>query len=276
MIAASNQGWRLDGAAQTCPNRYDLAGCWIATLVQMYRHICARGFSLLSAVQIWNPDDWELFALSLLQRRHGALNVHKIPAQHKGDFGIDYYCTKEAVAYQCYSVDEPVEIGVRADRQKGKITTDLAKLITNQKAITKLFMGVPVRHWVLLSPRHDSKEVNLHCSKKTVDMRKTGCPALSNDFEVSIQDQSIFPSDVLAASLRQLTNVKLSVPAPSQHDLDSWAAGSSSLIANATHKLSKKVKSDQLANAVAAPQDYSSRALRCLMPCEVPRRICTS
>lgn len=33
--------------------------------------------SVISAVQIWNPDDWELFSLGLLQNRHGPLNVQK-------------------------------------------------------------------------------------------------------------------------------------------------------------------------------------------------------
>lgn len=89
----------------------------------------------MSAVQVWNPDDWELFSLNLLQHRHGALNVHKIPAAHQGDFGIDFYCTKEAVAYQCYAVEEPIDISTRADRQKTKITRDLAKIVANEMEI---------------------------------------------------------------------------------------------------------------------------------------------
>jgi len=46
-------------------------------------------------------------------------------------FGIDYYCTAEAVAYQCYAVQEPIDISVRADRQKKKITTDTTKIVSN-------------------------------------------------------------------------------------------------------------------------------------------------
>jgi hypothetical protein len=126
---------------------------------------------VVSAVQVWNPDDWETFALCLLQSRHGALNVHKIPATHKGDFGIDYYCTGEAVAYQCYAVREPIDIATRADRQKKKITTDTGKLVSNANEVSKLFLGIPIKHWILLAPVHDSKEVNLHCSSKTLQMR---------------------------------------------------------------------------------------------------------
>jgi hypothetical protein len=84
----------------------------------------------------------------LLHSRRGPLQVHKIPAAHKGDLGIDYYCTSNAVAYQCYAVQEPVDIVMRAERQKRKITTDTAKLVLNAAEISKLFMGIPIRHWI--------------------------------------------------------------------------------------------------------------------------------
>jgi hypothetical protein len=209
------------------------------------------GQSVANAVFVWNPDDWELFSLGLLQHRHGALNVHKIPAAHKGDYGIDYYCSKDAVAYQCYAVEEPVDISVRAARQKKKITTDLRKISANHAEIAKLFLSVPIKHWILLVPNHDSKEVNLHCSKKTDDMRKTNCPALDAVFEVAIHDTSLFPESAVATSINALSNIKLSITSPSQHELDTWAAGSPNLLANATKKLVKRTGPAGVQDAVA-------------------------
>ncbi|MGD9920287.1 MAG: hypothetical protein AB7V13_02420 [Pseudorhodoplanes sp.] len=206
---------------------------------------------MINVVQVWNPDDWELFSLSLLQSRHGPLHVQKIPAVHKGDYGIDYYCTKDAVAYQCYSVEEPVDIATRAVRQKRKITTDLTKVIDNHIEIAKLFLGVPIKHWVLLAPLHDSKEVNLHCAKKTSELRKNKCSALDALFEVAIHDPSSFPANAVVAGMSVLSTVKLAIPAPSQDELDAWAAGSSNLLANATQKLKKRAGPDQLQEAVA-------------------------
>ncbi|MFG1379349.1 hypothetical protein [Xanthobacter autotrophicus] len=204
-----------------------------------------------SAIQVWNPDDWELFAFSLLQGRHGPLHVHKIPAAHKGDYGVDYYCTKESVAYQCYAVEEPIDIATRAERQKKKITNDLGKLIANHVEIAKIFLGVPVRHWILVAPLHDSKEVNLHCAKKTKDLRDAGCTALDPMIEVMIQDPSSFPPDAVALGMSTLSEVALSIPSPSQKELDSWVAGSSDLLANATQKLKKRATPDQLDGVVA-------------------------
>lgn len=203
------------------------------------------------AIQIWNPDDWETFCLSLLQDRHGALNIHKIPASHLGDFGLDYYCPSDAVAYQCYAVEEPIDIATRALRQKKKITTDLAKVVKYQDEIQKLFMGTSIRRWILLAPLHDSKEVNLHCSKKTGDMRKAGCPALDAAFEVGIHDQSHFPDETVAAGLSNIARVSLSVPMPTDDELTVWKAGSTQLLANATHKLNKRATSVQIEEVVA-------------------------
>lgn len=205
---------------------------------------------MLSAVQVWNPDDWELFAQTLLHGRHGPLNVQKIPAAHKGDYGIDYYCTKDAVAYQCYAVEEPIDILVRADRQKTKITKDLGKLIKNHVEIGNLFHGCPIKHWVLMAPLHDSKDVNLHCAKKTKDLRGASCPAFDPAIEVIIQDLSCFPNDAVAHGMSALSKVTLSIPTPSQSELATWAAGSSDLLANATGKLKKRVPPDKLDDAV--------------------------
>ncbi|MGJ4940641.1 hypothetical protein ACQR1W_08730 [Bradyrhizobium sp. HKCCYLS1011] len=206
---------------------------------------------MINQVQIWNPDDWELFSLGLLQNRHGPLNVQKIPAAHKGDYGIDYYCTNDLVAYQCYSVEEPVDIATRAERQKTKITKDLSKLLANYLDIAKLFLGVPIKHWILLAPLHDSKEVNLHCAKKTGDMRETKCPVLDPLFEVKIQDTSSFPCNAIAAGMSSLSTITLAVPNLSQEELDKWAASSSNLLANATKKMRKRASPDQVQAAVA-------------------------
>ena len=206
---------------------------------------------MVGAVQVWNPDDWEAFSLHLLQTRHGPLNVQKIPAAHKGDFGLDYYCIKDAVAYQCYSVLEPIDISMRADRQKAKITRDLAKVVKNQTEIAKLFLGAPIRHWILLVPLHDSKEVNLHCSKKTADMRKAGCGILDSNFEVSVHDTGNFPASAVATGMSAIGNVRLAIPMPSDAELAAWQAGSLQLLANTTRKLSKRAQPSDLDETVA-------------------------
>lgn len=205
---------------------------------------------MVNVVQQWNPDDWESFSLSLLQTRHGSLNVQKVPATHQGDFGIDFYCTSDSVIYQCFAVEEPVDVTVRATRQKNKITTDLRKVLEGAVEISKLFLGAPVKKWILLAPVHDSKDVNLHCAKKTKDARALKLPHLDTDFEVCVHDQESFPGGALHAAMSALTNVSLSVQAPTQQELDAWQAGSPDLLANATKKLLKRPFPGEVRDAV--------------------------
>ncbi|ACL55285.1 hypothetical protein [Methylobacterium nodulans] len=207
---------------------------------------------MVNVVQQWNPDDWESFALSLLQVRHGILNVQKVPATHRGDFGIDFYCTAASVIYQCFAVEEPVDVVARATRQKNKITTDLRKLVDGAVEVSQLFLGVPVKKWILLVPLHDSKDVNLHCAKKTTDTRALQLAHLDTDFEVCVHDQGAFPGAALSAAISALTNLSLSVQAPTQKELEEWQAGSPNLLANATKKLSKRTAPGGVQDAVVS------------------------
>ena len=206
---------------------------------------------MVSVTHQWNPDDWEMFALGLLQHRHGVLEVHKVPAKHKGDLGIDYYCTNEAVIYQCYAVGEPVDIAVRADKQKNKITTDLKKMIDGAKEVSKLMLSTPVKKWILLAPVHDSKDVNLHCAKKTTDLRAGKHSHIDPDFEVAIHDQSVFPGAHLGAAMAKLSSLAFRVETPTEAELDAWRSGSPDLILNATKKLSKRAEPTQLQATVS-------------------------
>ncbi|WP_259666027.1 hypothetical protein [Rhizobium lentis] len=200
---------------------------------------------------IWNPDDWEIFALGLLRCRHGALNIHKVPAKDQGDLGIDYYCNRDSVAYQCYAVEEPVGVAQRAKKQKDKITKDLGKLQKNHKIVSTLFLGVPIKRWVLLSPLHDSKDVNVHCSKKTIELRAKCLPYLDPDFEVLIHDQAFFGADALTLNIALLSVIKLKIPEPTDPQISSWEAGSQNLLSNARTKLAKRTTAEKLQAAVS-------------------------
>lgn len=206
---------------------------------------------MASLVNQWGSDEWEEFSHSLLQSRHGILNVHKVPASHSGDLGIDYYCLTDFVIYQCYAPEEPLDIATRADRQKVKMTTDLGKLVNGAVDVSKLMLGQKLKTWVLLVPNHDSKLLNLHCAKKTADLRKLGMPLLDDNFEVCIQDQTHFPGKAIQDAMAGLTNLSLSVAAPSKEELEMWEAGSADLVANATIKLSKRVNNETLGDVVA-------------------------
>lgn len=147
--------------------------------------------------QVFDGDEWEDFALLLLQDRHGALDIHKVPADDQGDLGLDYFCISDGVVYQCYAVDEPVSIAQRAEKQKSKMTVDLAKFIKNSAEILQIMQGQIVKRWVLLVPLHNSKAVNLHAGKKAGEIKALNLPHVALDFTIVVQDLTCFPESAI-------------------------------------------------------------------------------
>jgi hypothetical protein len=194
-------------------------------------------------LEFWDPNEWELHVLGLLQDRHGPLNVSKVPARHKGDHGLDYYTLADQATYQCYAVQEPCEVAERAAKQKTKITRDVGKFCRNTTALQKLFGNVKIRRWVLIVPLHDSVEVNAHATAKTAQVRALGLPYATADFEVMIQDLDSF-SDASRA-LRALQRRSFTIPSqpPTAEQVEALLAGSNELIDTLRDKLRKRVAS---------------------------------
>jgi hypothetical protein len=196
--------------------------------------------------EFWEPDEWEQFAFGLLQDRHGALNVMKVPARHLGDFGLDYYCLADRVVYQCYAVQDPCEVADRADKQKSKITTDLKKFCGNKKEIQGLLGDVKVNRWILTVPIHDSSQVNIHLTTKATEVKNLGLNYVTPDFEVLIHDLSCF--DAGSLSYRTMLRSSVSVPTtpPTAQEIDNWVMVENPLVLNLIKKLRKRIAiSDQ-------------------------------
>lgn len=96
-------------------------------------------------IDAWDGNEWEAHVLRLIQDQYGPENVQKVPAKHKGDCGLDYFCLDRLVVYQCYAVEEPVDISVRATKQKSKITTDIRKFCDPTKGAAEMFVGYRIR-----------------------------------------------------------------------------------------------------------------------------------
>ena len=193
-------------------------------------------------VEVWAPNDWELFVFGSLRDRHGALNVHKVPARHKGDFGIDYYTPSDRAAYQCYAVQEPCDVADRAAKQKVKITNDIAKFCKNAKELTDLFGAVRMTRWVLTVPLHDSAQVNLHATAKTLEVRSRSLAHVAPEFEVVVQDLDSFDEE--SRSLRAQHRRSLVIPGrtPSEAEVLKWTSDSNDLVMPLTSKLRKRLK----------------------------------
>lgn len=143
-------------------------------------------------IEFWGGNEWEEHVLRLLQDRHGAENVQKVPAKHLGDSGLDFFCLDKRVVYQCYAVEEPIDVAERARKQKSKITADLGKFCDPAKAASSLFATHPIKRWILIVPLHDSREVIQHAINKAQDVRAKLLGHVASDFEIVIHDRKDF------------------------------------------------------------------------------------
>lgn len=210
--------------------------------------------------EFWDPNEWELHAYGLLQDRHGATNVMKVPARHKGDFGIDYYCVSGRVAYQCYAVQEPCEVDDRANKQKAKITKDLNKF-SSRTEVSSLFVGSKVERWILVVPIHDSAQVNLLLGAKTTQVRSLNLAYVAPDFEVLIHDLEGF--DPASVGLRAYHRNQIILPPQpaTTEQIDNWTRASNPLVASLTRKLVKRLDSTDPVRVNEAVHDMVSRFL---------------
>lgn len=193
------------------------------------------------SVQIFSGDEWEELCLAMLQERHGALNVQKVPSTDAGDLGIDYYCLEPCVVYQCYAVEEPISLKIRAQKQQSKITNDLNKLKLKSTEIFRMLHNKQIEHWILLVPNHDSRKLNEHCAKKTAEIAQLSLFHLAPNFCVSIQDIDYFPSAVFQSGLNGLSTINFDAitkgvalePTSTEHPPE--------LLANLYRKLEKRI-----------------------------------
>jgi hypothetical protein len=191
--------------------------------------------------EYWDPNDWEQYVFGLLQDRHGVLNISKVPARHKGDFGLDYYSLSASVVYQCHAVQEPCDVATRATKQKAKITQDLGKFCRQKAQLQKIFGPVQMSRWILVVPLHDSAEVNAHATRKSFEVRAIGLPYAAVDFEVLVHDVSAFDSESIHARSARRATISIPSNPPSPQEVDDWCDASANLLTTLSRKLRKRV-----------------------------------
>lgn len=148
-----------------------------------------------------DPKSWENYFKDILRRFYGPSNMKDIPDSYGGDFGIECYSFSGHV-FQCYLPEQFSDKEKLTKAQKNKIRNDIHKLtVKNTSEFTKLFEGMAVSRWILATPEYCDSDVALYCSAKSVKVRKLGLPYISDDFQILLQTEGDYKSEVRA--LRQ-------------------------------------------------------------------------
>lgn len=188
--------------------------------------------------QIWTGEEWQEEALRLLHFRHRDDSFQLVPDSHGGDLGIEAY-TRTGFAFQCYAVQEPVTIAKRYEKQRDKMTEDIGKFIENERALTVLLRGSPIRRWCLVVPFFDSVQLSLHAATKSADVLALGLPYVTNDFAIDIIDEKSLEVEKVALVQKGLGHIDATAASPSDAAVHDWAAGNDELVHNLDDKIAR-------------------------------------
>lgn len=195
----------------------------------------------MRAVTNWDGDEWEEWCILLIRRRYGADQVQVVPAKHRGDLGIEAF-TYDGCAFQCYAAQEPITVKDRYEKQRDKLTADLAKLADRQEKFLRLLGNVTIRRYMFMVPFFDSHELVQHASTKAAEYRALNLPHLHSDFQIVVVDEDAY------ADIREEVLLKprplVEVQEHTQEDVAAWIRANEQAVSAAERKLLGVIQDD--------------------------------
>lgn len=183
----------------------------------------------------WGGDEWEKFALQLVQVRHGAHNVQIVPDLVRGDAGIEYF-TMDGCLYQSYAPQAVSDVPKAASAMKNKASRDLKKLSKRSPIVHSLLGSLKIERWILLCPFLDDKAVIAHVRSKGEALKGQGLQFLSANFAALVHSLDDFEGE-LTILRNQARGPMLTVLKPHQDDVR--AAAESDLMRRLSEKLKR-------------------------------------
>ena len=186
----------------------------------------------------YSGPEWQDYVLNLL-RIHYSTSLSIVPDTDRGDFGIEAFTT-DGCAFQCYAPAEPLRTTQRYEKHRDKMTADLAKFCRNEVGLLGILGATKISTWVLMVPRHDSKEIMAHAATKTMEVRAKKLKHAKTDFRVLVNTADDFPK--ARDALAQTDIHKLAIPIdPQQVEVEAldWADKNDRLVETLDRKVAR-------------------------------------
>ncbi|WP_147233290.1 MULTISPECIES: hypothetical protein [Brevibacterium] len=159
-----------------------------------------------------------------------------MPDRNQGDLGIEAF-SLDGVAYQCYAAEEPLTAQARYVKQRDKLTTDLGKLRSNKRDMSKLLGNVELHRYVFLVHRHDSRQLISHASAKSSEVVGWELPFVHPGFQIVIETDDDYAAE--REALHAIPAPLVEPPEVTEDDRWTWSEGNSDLRNTAYAKLEK-------------------------------------
>ncbi len=162
---------------------------------------------MADVVRDWSGAEWEQHVKRLLRLRHPDGDFVEVPARDRGDGGIEGFSRSRGIAYQCYAPEEPLSTAQLRDKIQEKIGRDTGKFVGNREILGALFQNTRIAHWILVVPRHVSRETVEYAEGKTREVRNRKLPYATDDFAITVETEAAFETEL--RRLKETERLKL-------------------------------------------------------------------
>ena len=177
----------------------------------------------------WGTNEWDEHVQRLLKRRYKDGSYQQIAAETHGDCGLEGF-SSDGSAYQCYSAQNWANSKQLYEKQRGKITDDIAKFLANEQELVALFGDIKIQRWKLVVPCWMDKELLKHAKTKEQFVRKAKPTHAAENFEILIitaEDFAVENKELTAAGIHAFDPGLAIIP---DQSLDEWLRKSSNLV----------------------------------------------
>jgi hypothetical protein len=135
----------------------------------------------------FDGNSWESLCQLIFKKKYQSDDYQEMPAS-PGDFGVEGITLRTGWGFQCYCPDKHYERKELYDKQRDKITEDLAKLKTYQVDLTSRLGTTKLTCWVFVTPEIDKNALLAHARTKEAEVRGWKLPHLTDNFRVLLYD----------------------------------------------------------------------------------------
>lgn len=143
----------------------------------------------------FNGTTWEALCQQVFKSRYFSEGYHPIPAS-PGDFGLEGFTLDSGCGFQCYCPDKQPSSDELYVAQRDKITEDLKKLRTFEKALSEILGATRLSKWVFVTPQIGRHALLRHARKKEREVRAWGLSILTDDFSVHLHDGDFYLHEI--------------------------------------------------------------------------------
>ncbi len=119
------------------------------------------------------------------------------------------------------------------------MTEDVAKFVTNEKALVRILGTVKISRWVLFVPLYDSKEILSHATKKTAEVIAKSLSYVDPAFQVVVLGEDSFVTEKQRLLSQSFHAISAPVSSPDASKISVWAASNSNQVGILTGKIAK-------------------------------------